>query len=82
MSWFKREENNIGGGGEKNVRTEGLWIKCEGCGQVIGLQPHDLDAIRDEIHNRFGLTARFAHFPIVGLCAGCAATGAAHQHHH
>jgi acetyl-CoA carboxylase carboxyl transferase subunit beta len=35
MSWFKREENNIGGGGEKNVRTEGLWIKCEGCGQVI-----------------------------------------------
>ena len=48
--------------------------------RVTVLEPHDLDAIRTEIRDRFGLTARFAHFPIVGLCAECAATGAAHHH--
>ncbi|HEX4021758.1 MAG TPA: acetyl-CoA carboxylase, carboxyltransferase subunit beta [Acidobacteriaceae bacterium] len=35
MSWFKRSENEIVASGEKSVRTEGLWIKCEGCRQVI-----------------------------------------------
>ncbi len=36
MSWFKRQENEIGANmAEKSVRTEGLWQKCEGCGQYI-----------------------------------------------
>lgn len=35
MSWFRREDNQIVGMGEKTVRTEGLWTKCEDCGQVI-----------------------------------------------
>ena len=35
MSWFKRQENKIESAGEKTVRTEGLWIKCESCEQVI-----------------------------------------------
>ena len=35
MSWFKRSENEIMANGEKSVRTEGLWIKCEGCRQVV-----------------------------------------------
>ena len=36
MSWFKRQENEIEPNpAEKNVRTEGLWQKCEGCGQSI-----------------------------------------------
>lgn len=35
MSWFKRQENKIESAGEKTVRTEGLWIKCESCDQVI-----------------------------------------------
>jgi len=35
MSWFRRDDNTIEGGGGKTVRTEGLWIKCESCGQVI-----------------------------------------------
>ena len=35
MSWFKRQENEIEANtAEKNVRTEGLWQKCEGCGQL------------------------------------------------
>src|ERR1700721_2589462 len=36
MSWFKRQENEIEPNtAEKSVRTEGLWQKCEGCGQSI-----------------------------------------------
>ncbi len=35
MTWFKRQENTIETEGEKSVRTEGLWIKCESCQQVI-----------------------------------------------
>jgi acetyl-CoA carboxylase carboxyl transferase subunit beta len=38
MSWFKREkptEVPKPDEGEKRVRTEGLWLKCEGCRQII-----------------------------------------------
>jgi acetyl-CoA carboxylase carboxyl transferase subunit beta len=34
LSWFKRESNELQSG-EKRVRTEGLWVKCEGCRQII-----------------------------------------------
>ena len=37
MAWFTRAKTGAEGtpDGEKNVRTEGLWEKCEGCGQII-----------------------------------------------
>ncbi|HEY0760535.1 MAG TPA: acetyl-CoA carboxylase, carboxyltransferase subunit beta [Acidisarcina sp.] len=47
MTWFKRQDGEMDGAsagaaegattenGEKRVRTEGLWIKCDGCRQVI-----------------------------------------------
>jgi acetyl-CoA carboxylase carboxyl transferase subunit beta len=35
MTWFKRESGELDTSGEKKVRTEGLWIKCEGCRQII-----------------------------------------------
>jgi len=35
MSWFRREDNKIEDTGEKTVRTEGLWIKCEACDAII-----------------------------------------------
>ncbi|MGA8109502.1 MAG: acetyl-CoA carboxylase, carboxyltransferase subunit beta [Acidobacteriaceae bacterium] len=34
MSWFRREDNKIESGANR-VRTEGLWIKCEGCDQAL-----------------------------------------------
>jgi len=34
MSWFRREDNIIESGANR-VRTEGLWVKCEGCSQTI-----------------------------------------------
>jgi acetyl-CoA carboxylase carboxyl transferase subunit beta len=37
MSWFKRDPNapSASDGSEKTVRTEGLWLKCEGCKEII-----------------------------------------------
>ncbi len=34
MSWFRREDNRIESGANR-VRTEGLWTKCDGCGQTL-----------------------------------------------
>jgi len=37
MAWFTRQKPSVtdGGEGERRVRTEGLWQKCESCGQII-----------------------------------------------
>ncbi len=37
MAWFNRDKPSTEGGGdeERRMRTEGLWLKCEHCGQVI-----------------------------------------------
>jgi acetyl-CoA carboxylase carboxyl transferase subunit beta len=37
MSWFKRESDAKPSpeSGEKTVRTEGLWLKCEACREII-----------------------------------------------
>ena len=39
MSWFKRDSDSDkqppAENGERTVRTEGLWLKCEGCREII-----------------------------------------------
>jgi acetyl-CoA carboxylase carboxyl transferase subunit beta len=35
MSWFMREDNEIVNDPERTVRSEGLWVRCPGCSQVI-----------------------------------------------
>jgi acetyl-CoA carboxylase carboxyl transferase subunit beta len=35
MTWFKRQDNEILNDSEKTVRTEGLWVRCPGCRQII-----------------------------------------------
>jgi len=35
MSWFKREDNEIVNEERRTVRTEGLWVRCPSCRQVI-----------------------------------------------
>jgi len=35
MAWFKREQAEIDASGEKRVKTEGLWVKCDQCRQII-----------------------------------------------
>ncbi|HEX8710598.1 MAG TPA: acetyl-CoA carboxylase, carboxyltransferase subunit beta [Terracidiphilus sp.] len=68
MSWFKREDAdaesgpalaNDGDVSEKNVRTEGLWVKCQGCRQTIWKA--DLEAnlnVCPKCHYHFKLGAR------------------------
>jgi acetyl-CoA carboxylase carboxyl transferase subunit beta len=37
MTWWKRDKQSIEppDDTDRHVRTEGLWIKCEGCGEII-----------------------------------------------
>jgi len=38
MPWFTREKSSkdkAGAEGERKVRTEGLWLKCDGCRQIV-----------------------------------------------
>ena len=35
MTWFKRQTSAVDAAGEKRVRTEGLWVKCDNCRKVI-----------------------------------------------
>jgi acetyl-CoA carboxylase carboxyl transferase subunit beta len=36
MAWFTREKTSLKTeDGERKVRTEGLWLKCEHCGEII-----------------------------------------------
>jgi acetyl-CoA carboxylase carboxyl transferase subunit beta len=63
MSWFKRESNEIESSPEKRVKTEGLWVKCDGCRQIIWKQ--ELEANHNvcpkcDKHFRIGARQRFA----------------------
>lgn len=42
MAWFKRTTTDLQAADEKRVKTEGLWVKCDGCRQIIWKK--DLDA--------------------------------------
>jgi Fur family ferric uptake transcriptional regulator len=47
------------------------FLLCERCGRVKSVDPSELDPLREQIEREFHYRARFGHFPIVGLCAGC-----------
>ena len=49
------------------------YLTCERCHRITALEAERLDEVRDLIEAQFGYRARFSHFPIVGLCADCAA---------
>jgi Fur family ferric uptake transcriptional regulator len=55
------------------VAREGSeYLYCERCETARALAPAELDAVREQIHSRFGYTVRFTHFALVGLCERCA----------
>jgi acetyl-CoA carboxylase carboxyl transferase subunit beta len=35
MSWFKREAHELDTSGEKKMKSEGLWVKCDQCRQIL-----------------------------------------------
>jgi Fur family ferric uptake transcriptional regulator len=59
----------LAGSGERE------YLACERCGELLEVDPRRLDGARSEIRERFGYEVRFAHFPIVGVCAGCSEGG-------
>jgi len=54
--------------GEDNAE----YLYCERCAKVTTVAPEQLDPVREQIKARFGYTARFTHFAIVGVCETCA----------
>jgi acetyl-CoA carboxylase carboxyl transferase subunit beta len=65
MAWFTRQKPGVEGAGEgeKKVRTEGLWLKCESCGQIIWKKALDENlqvCPRCEHHFKLDARARLA----------------------
>lgn len=52
-------------------QSEREYLVCERCGRVAAVAPAALARARDEVRAATGFEARFAHFPIVGLCPEC-----------
>jgi Fur family ferric uptake transcriptional regulator len=55
-----------------SARAQDEYLYCERCEAVTVVPPEQLDPVRELIRERFGHTARFTHFAIVGLCERCA----------
>ncbi|HET6171106.1 MAG TPA: transcriptional repressor [Gaiellales bacterium] len=49
------------------------YLVCERCAAQRAVQPEQLEGVREAVREATGFAARFSHFPIVGLCADCAA---------
>jgi acetyl-CoA carboxylase carboxyl transferase subunit beta len=65
MAWFAREKPGVEGtaDADKRVRTEGLWLKCENCGQIIWKKALDENmqvCPKCEHHFRLDARARLA----------------------
>jgi acetyl-CoA carboxylase carboxyl transferase subunit beta len=65
MAWFARQKPGVEGTAEadKRVRTEGLWLKCESCGQIIWKKALDENmqvCPKCEHHFRLDARARMA----------------------
>jgi Fur family transcriptional regulator, ferric uptake regulator len=52
-------------------RADG-WAACEACGRVEGLDRSAAARLREAVRGTTGLEAGLAHFPLVGVCRGCA----------
>ncbi len=64
MSWFKRENSEIEATAEKRVRTEGLWVKCDDCRQIIwkkDLEENQNVCPKCDKHFRISARQRLAH---------------------
>src|SRR2546422_1676724 len=67
MSWFKRdsvsERKPKPDEGERRVKTEGLWLKCEGCREIIwkkDLEGNQNVCPKCGAHSRIDAVARLA----------------------
>lgn len=49
------------------------YLVCDRCDRVTVVSPSQLDHVRARVRDDLGFEASFSHFPMVGLCAACAA---------
>ena len=64
MAWFKREQAELDTSGEKRVKTEGLWVKCDQCRQIIWKKDLDQNlnvCPKCDRHFRIDARTRLAH---------------------
>jgi len=63
MAWFKRQSGELDASGEKKIRTEGLWVKCDNCRQIIwkkDLEENLNVCPKCDKHNRIDARSRLA----------------------
>ncbi len=63
MTWFKREDHEIINDEQKTVRTEGLWVRCPECRQIIwkaDLEGNQQVCTKCEYHFRIDARSRIA----------------------
>jgi len=63
MAWFKRQSGELDASGEKKIKTEGLWVKCDNCRQIIwkkDLEDHFNVCPKCEHHFRIDARTRLA----------------------
>ncbi len=65
MAWFTRKQPSLTPeDGEKKVKTEGLWLKCDGCSQVIwrkGLEDNHWVCDKCGFHFKMDAATRLRH---------------------
>ena len=63
MTWFRKEKSPLQAPREKRVHTEGLWVKCEGCKQIVwkkDLEANLLCCPKCDHHFKMGARERLA----------------------
>ena len=61
MAWFRKEKKALEAPQEKRVQTEGLWVKCDSCKQIIWkkeLETHLQCCPKCNFHFKMGARAR------------------------
>ena len=61
MTWFRKEKKALEALQEKRVQTEGLWVKCDGCKQILWkkeLETHLQCCPKCNFHFKMGARAR------------------------
>lgn len=62
MAWFRRSKENISSEGQKKDMPDGLWTKCDGCGEIVHrrqLEQNFFTCTKCGHHFRIGSTEYF-----------------------
>jgi len=59
------------------AQRESYTLTCKRCGAIVPVEPDIVDAFREEVAARLGVTVVTAHSCFIGYCAECTAALAA-----